>query len=179
MEVTCLEHRHETALRRFLADHHQAGETDLHGWFADPEWDHATTVEKVNGWSRGEELPDGWEPCTTLFLEEGGELLGVVNLRHTLSEFLRTYGGHIGYTVRPAARRRGVGRRLLRVALEEGGRLGIERFVLTCSPSNVGSRRIIEACGGAFEAEYHHAKMDRAVRRYSITPAGATSGDPV
>jgi predicted acetyltransferase len=60
-----------------------------------------------------EETPrkPGWVPQTTLWWVDGTEYLGRVGIRHRLTPALRERGGHIGYDIRPTARRRGPGRR--------------------------------------------------------------------
>ena len=72
--------------------------------------------------------------------------------------------GHIGYSVRPSARRQGHAtaalRRSLKVARE---RLGLERVLVTCAEDNPASRTVIEACGGTYEDSREHT------RRYWIT----------
>ena len=94
--------------------------------------------------------PAGRVPCTTLWWVEGEEYLGRLAIRHRLNDFLRELGGHIGYDVRPTARRRGHATQMLRAALPIAQRLGIEQALITCDVDNVGSRRVIEANGGAF-----------------------------
>ena len=75
-------------------------------------------------------------------------LLGVVNVRHTLTDSLRHVGGHVGYAVRPSARRRGHGTTLLRAGLEVCAGLGITEALITCDETNVGSVRVIANHGG-------------------------------
>jgi predicted acetyltransferase len=62
-------------------------------------------------------------------------------------------GGHIGYEIRPTQRKRGYGKLILRLALQEARALGIDRALLTCDCTNAASRRIIEANGGMLEDE--------------------------
>ena len=62
-------------------------------------------------------------------------------------------GGHIGYDVRPSARRRGHATAMLRGALIVARGLGIESALVTCSVDNVGSRTVIERNGGVLEDE--------------------------
>lgn len=102
-----------------------------------------------------EETPrrGGWVPCTTLWWVDGDDYLGRIAVRHRLTPWLREVGGHIGYDVRPSARRRGHATAILRVALPLARGLGIERALVTCDTDNVGSRRVIQTCGGVLEDE--------------------------
>ena len=50
----------------------------------------------------------GHVTCTYRWIVEGDEYLGSIALRHELNDFLRAYGGHVGYGVRPSARGRGL-----------------------------------------------------------------------
>jgi predicted acetyltransferase len=40
---------------------------------------------------------------------------------------------------------------MLRAALPIAAGLGIERALITCAADNIGSRKVIEACGGVLE----------------------------
>lgn len=93
-------------------------------------------------------------PCTTWWWIEGQDYLGRIALRHRLTPRLREAGGHIGYDVRPAARRRGHATTMLAAVLPVAQDMGIDRALLTCLPDNIASRRVIESCGGVLEDEY-------------------------
>ena len=95
----------------------------------------------------GTPRPAGIVPQTTLWWVDGDEFLGH-SIRHHLTEALRQVGGHIGYDIRPTARRRGHATAMLRAALPIAARLGIDPALVTCDVSNVASRRVIEANGG-------------------------------
>jgi predicted acetyltransferase len=121
-----------------------------------------------------EETPrqEGWVPCTTLWWVDGEEYLGRIAVRHRLTPWLREIGGHIGYDVRPTARRRGHATAMLRAALPVARALGIEEALVTCDTDNVASRRVIEACGGVLEDERNDklrfwvpTRTDAALRR--------------
>ncbi|MFH8606354.1 GNAT family N-acetyltransferase [Streptomyces sp. NPDC018029] len=93
-------------------------------------------------------------PVTTLWYVDGADYFGRVSIRHTVAtRFLREYGGHIGYDVRPTARRRGHATRMLLGCLPYAARLGLESVLVTCDTDNTGSRKVIEAAGGTFEDE--------------------------
>jgi predicted acetyltransferase len=95
--------------------------------------------------------PEGIVPETTLWWVDGEEFLGRVSIRHQLTEALRNLGGHIGYDVRPTARRRRHATAMLRVALPLAARLCIDPALVTCDVDNVASRRVIEANGGTLD----------------------------
>ena len=90
-------------------------------------------------------------PQTVLWWVDGDELLARVGIRHRLTPSLRTFGGHIGYWVRPSARRRGHATAAFRASLAVAWGLGIDPALLTCDHDNVASRRVIEGAGGVFE----------------------------
>lgn len=93
----------------------------------------------------------GYVPCTYLWMVEGDTFLGSLAIRHELNDFLFNQGGHIGYSVRPSARRRGHAAQALMDALPVAGELGIDRVLVTCDEDNAGSRATIEKNGGAYE----------------------------
>ena len=100
---------------------------------------------------------------TVLWLVDGKAYMGRVSIRHTLNDWLRLIGGHIGYEIRPSRRRRGYGTLILRLALPYARDLGLARVLITCDADNIGSRRIIEANGGQFEDAV--LEPDRNVRK--------------
>jgi len=92
-------------------------------------------------------------PSTTWWWVEGTDYLGRISLRHRLTERLLEIGGHIGYDVRPSARRRGHATAMLRAVLPHTYERGIDPALVTCDTDNIGSRKVIEANGGVLEDE--------------------------
>lgn len=95
--------------------------------------------------------PYGFVPATHLWYVDGVRFLGRLSIRHRLTEWLRDYGGHIGYEVVPAQRRRGYATVMLQESLPWCVRLGIDPALVTCDTDNTASRKVIEAAGGVFE----------------------------
>ena len=130
----------------------------------------ATWGEYVDVWSRwrcGVDLPEGNVPSTLLVAEVGRELVGRASVRFALNDWLLAYGGHIGYGVVPAWRRRGCATEILRQALVVARAGGVDRCLLTCDDGNVGSATVIERCGGVLE-DVVPDEDGRPLRRYWI-----------
>jgi predicted acetyltransferase len=92
-------------------------------------------------------------PETVLWYVEGTTFVGHVSIRHRLTDWLLEQGGHIGYDVRPSARRNGHATAMLHAALPLARRIGIDPALVTCVAGNTASRRVIEHAGGRLEDE--------------------------
>ncbi len=116
------------------------------------------------------EAKDGKVPGSTFFLldEERDRLLGAVNIRHYLNDALLLDGGHIGDGIRPSERRKGYATKMIGLALEECKKLGIEKALICCDKSNIGSAKSIINNGGVLENEITDEDGE-LVQRYWIT----------
>lgn len=85
--------------------------------------------------------------------EQDNKLIGFIDIRHELNDYLRNYGGHIGYSVARDERRKGYGKEQLRLAKEEAKKIGINKLLITCFKDNIGSKKIIESAGGVLTKE--------------------------
>ena len=100
-------------------------------------------------------LPAGFVHQTVLWFVDGVEFLGRLSIRHELTPALTEVGGHIGYFVRPSARRNGYATQMLVQSLPIAAGLGIDPALVTCDLDNTASRKVIEAAGGELEDERH------------------------
>ena len=88
--------------------------------------------------------------ATCRWIVEGDRVLGGIALRHEFDDYVR-WAGHIGYGIRPTARRRGLATWALGRMLDTARARGMERVLVVCATGNVASARSIERAGGVFE----------------------------
>ena len=108
---------------------------------------------------RDNQNPDTVRPGlvdATLFLAveaDSGKLVGMIDVRHRLNDFLLRYGGNIGYSVRPGCRRKGYAKAMLACALDFCRQRGMERVLVNCDQENLASAHTIQSNGGVLENE--------------------------
>jgi predicted acetyltransferase len=155
----------ERQARRAHDELRAEGFTFLLGW--EPALGWPAYLARLEERSRGTELPDRWVPSTFLVAEVDGALVGRASIRHRLDKFLLTEGGHIGYAVRPAHRRRGYATEILRQALLVARAAGVEDALITCDEDNAASVSVIERLGGRLE-DVRDVAAGAPKRRYWI-----------
>ena len=113
--------------------------------------------------------PPGVLSYEDFWLMEQDTWIGLLTLRVQINEQLLHSGGHIGYVVRPSKRRCGYGTVLLRLGLDKAHERGLQRVLLTCNETNIGSRKIIEVNGGRLEDAVVVAGQAEKKLRYWIS----------
>ncbi len=108
--------------------------------------------ERFEDFRTGKNLPEGYVKATYLWLVDGDEFIGESSIRHSLTDALLRYGGHIGYGVRYTQWKKGYGTHMLSRTLQyASGVLGLSRVLITCNDDNYGSARVIEKNGGILQ----------------------------
>ena len=122
---------------------YQMDQADFPGWLA----------KRVDR-SQGIGLEDWQVPDTTFWLMDDGVPVGFGSLRHHLTDVLREKGGHIGSAVDSTQQRKGYGKALLGLMIQEARKMGItEELLVTIHPGNTASRKVAEANGGELRRE--------------------------
>lgn len=100
--------------------------------------------------------------------ETDNKIVGIIDLRyHINTPILSTWGGHMGYYVRPTERNKGYAKEMVRQNLQNCKALNIRKVLITCNADNLASEKTIIANGGIFEK---NLEVDNClIKRYWIT----------
>jgi predicted acetyltransferase len=117
-------------------------------------------------------LSDDFLPQANYWIiDESGRAVGLARMNVRLNARLLNWGGHVGYYVAPAHRRRGYGKAALRLALGILRAGGVERALVTVESDNAPSLGLVESLGGMLEDERVEAETGRAYRRFWLATA--------
>ena len=95
-----------------------------------------------------------WVVTDTFFaVDENENIIGIIDLRHTLNDFLKDFGNS-GYSVRPSERRKGYATEMLRQILLIAKQAGLEEVHLSVERDNEPSVKTIVKNGGKYERSF-------------------------
>ncbi len=112
-------------------------------------------LEKLRLYSNPKTVPEGkvrGDHFLT-YRKTDKRLVGMVNIRYELNDFLSKFGGHIGDCVRPTERNKGYATEQIRLALDIMKANNIYKVLMTCKKSNIASAKSIEKNNAKFENE--------------------------
>ena len=98
-------------------------------------------------------VPKGLVPSSTYLgvREKDNYIVGMIDIRHYLNEYLTQAGGHIGYGVRKTERNKGYAKQMLKLALEKCKELKIKKVLITCDEDNIASEKVILSANAKLE----------------------------
>lgn len=97
--------------------------------------------------------PD-WVLTDTFFaMDEDNEIIGIIDFRHELNDFLINFG-NCGYSVRPSKRNRGYATEMLRQILGIARKAGLQEMHLSVERDNTPSIKTIIKNGGIYERSF-------------------------
>ena len=118
------------------------------------DMDYSTWLDYTYKFETVDTCPPHLVPAHTYFLvQDNKKIIGAVNIRHYLNDYLLNFGGQIGYGVRPSERKKGYASLMLSMALPIAKKLGINKALITCDKNNLGSAKTIIKNGGVLENE--------------------------
>ena len=116
-------------------------------------------------------IPQPRVPALTYFYvrEEDDKIIGMINIRLALNDFLKKEGGHIGYCIRPTERGNNYATDMLKAALKVYDVFGVREVLLSCDKSNEASSKVIKKCGGVLQDEFYSDIFKSEIQMYLIS----------
>lgn len=110
-------------------------------------------LEELKKRSSEDTVPKGLVPSSTYLgvREKDNYIVGMIDIRHYLNEYLTQVGGNIGYSVRKSERNKGYAKQMLKLALEKCKELKIKKVLITCNKDNIASEKVILSANAKFE----------------------------
>lgn len=143
----------KTQYLAMLADWHQSKEHLVPFVLRFDTTDFEAFVQEINSYKTKKD-PGFVHHSTFWLLTDDDTIVGVVNIRHYLTEKLLIVGGHIGFGIRPSYRRQGYATKILALSLVEAKKIGIEKVLVTCDKDNIASAKVILKNGGVLWKEH-------------------------
>lgn len=129
-------------LTQYVMEHYAHNEKSISASNRLTSTEYGEWVEKIHN---NVDIPDKeWgKSLTYLCLNDENKLIGLLSVRYDLSEEKAMEFGHIGYGVRPSERRKGYATQMLRFALKECKKYGLNKVLVGCYKDNIGSVKTI------------------------------------
>lgn len=118
--------------------------------------------EDISLWLEWLSLGEKKETCAKNFVPStqylcirviDNRIVGMIDIRHELNEYLLKSGGHIGYSIKKSERGKGYAKEQLRLALIKCRDINLDKVLVCCYKDNILSRKTIISNGGIYDGE--------------------------
>lgn len=115
-----------------------------------------------------ETVNPNWVVTDTFFaVDDDNRIVGIIDLRHTLNNFLKDLG-NCGYSVRPTERRKGYATEMLRQLLSVASDIGMSELHLSVERDNESSIKTIIRNGGIYERSFEYEGEQADIYRIAL-----------
>lgn len=140
----------------YRQEHFDKGEKIINGSeLFDKTENYEEWLQEVTNNADSKTVNPNWVLTDTFFAvdEETNNIVGIIDFRHTLNEFLIDFG-HCGYSVRPSQRNKGYATEMLRQITDVARKAGLTELQLSVEKNNKPSIRTIKKNGGVYERSF-------------------------
>jgi predicted acetyltransferase len=126
-------------------------------------------ITELENAGNGINIEEGWSPCTTFWLVDQLEVIGVIRIRHYLNNEELQKAGHIGYEIVSTQRRKGFGTKILELGLLKAHEMGLDEVFITCDADNPGSKKIINNFNAEYVQSFVDGESSKDVLQYKVS----------
>lgn len=111
-------------------------------------------LESITNNKSADTVNPNWVVTDTFLAVDGNDrMVGIIDLRHTLNDFLKDFGNS-GYSVRPSERKKGYATKMLAMIKQVAKDAGLSRIQLSVERDNEPSVKTIVNNGGVYERSF-------------------------
>jgi len=129
------------------------------------KYDFDTWLQYCKNLRDGVNLDDEYPPAMQYLAirKSDGKMVGMIQIRHTLTPYFERFGGHIGYSVAPDERRKGIATTMMELALKDCRRHGLASVIISARKDNTASIGLVKKFGGEFidTVDYEGTMLER------------------
>lgn len=154
----------------YREEHFQQGETIICGSeLFDKTESYEEWLDAVTRNTDPKTVNENWVVTDTFFAvrKSDDRIVGMIDLRHTLNEFLKDLG-NCGYSVRPSERRKGYATEMLCKLIGMARAAGMKDLQISVAKTNTASRKVILRNGGVYERSFSHESETADIYRIAI-----------
>ncbi len=130
--------------------------------------DYTEWCRSIDANTKEETVSPDWVVTDTFFAVDDNErIVGIIDLRHTLNDFLKDLG-NCGYSVRPSERRKGIATEMLRQLLDVAKKAGMKELHLSVEKNNEPSVKTIIRNGGVFDRSFEFDGEQADIYRIAV-----------
>jgi predicted acetyltransferase len=131
--------------------------------------DYEEWLNSVTANTDPETVNPNWVVTDTFFaMDENDRIVGIIDLRHTLNDFLKDFG-NCGYSVRPTERKKGYATEMLHRVLIIAKESGLNELHLSVERTNKPSIKTIIKNGGVYERSFEFENEPADVYRFDLS----------